>query len=128
MRRIKRTELDRLLKNGACEIIFLRRDTKRIHGGQVTRKMVCSNCNEILNSENGLRSLNFHRPRGSKKINEAFHNVIVVWDILKQDYRNVSMEHCFLINEMKPEQFWQFYNETLFPMTPEGKLQYMNSV
>jgi len=128
MRRIKRTELDRLLKNGACEIIFLRRDTKKIHGGQVTRKMVCSNCNDILKSENGFRSLYFQPPGGPKQINEAFHNVVVTWDILMQDYRNVSCEQCFLINEMTPDDFWKFYNETLLPMTPEAKMQYMLSI
>jgi len=128
MTRIRRAKLNSLLQRGACEIIFLRRDTKKIHGGQVTRKMVCSNCNEILNTENGIRSLNFKRPRGAKKINESLHDVVVVWDILMQDYRNVSMENCFLISEMEPDQFWQFYNETLLPMTPKGKLQYMNSV
>ena len=32
------------------------------------------------------------------------------------------------IEDMTPDDFWKFYNETLLPMTPEAKMQYMLSV
>ena len=89
--------------------------------------MICSNCNEILKSENGYRSLNFRPPGGPKQINEALHNVVVVWDIIMQDYRNVSVDDCYLVNEMEPDEFWKYYNEKLLPMSVGEKMQYMDT-
>jgi WD40 repeat protein len=128
IRRIGRLELSNLLKNNVCEIVFIRRRPERAPGRPVIRKMICSNSMEILNSENGIRSLNFHLPRGPRRLDEAFHDIVVVWDILVQDYRNVSMEDCFLTNTISPEEFWDYYNKVLLPMSPNEKLQYMDTV
>lgn len=128
MRKVGRTELDRTLANNVCEIFFIRRRPERAPHRPEFRRMVCSNCSEVLNSENGIRSLNFRRPRGPKKLDERFHNIVVVWDIFMQDYRNVSMEYCYIVQTIPPEGFWEYYNKVLYPMSPSEKMHYMDNL
>lgn len=128
MRKIQRIELKQKLNSKVCEIVFIRRRPERAPGREITRRMICSNSISLLNSQDGKISLNFHFPRGPKKIDEAKHNVVVVWDIIMQDYRNVSMDYCFLVREMDDDvEFWKYYNEFLFPMNSEQKLFFMDS-
>jgi len=128
MRKIRRTELDRLLKNNVCEILFIRRRPERAPGRPFMRKMVCSNCTEILNSENGIRSLNFRLPKGPKQLNEAIHNIVVAWDLFMQDYRNISMDQCFLIQTIPPETFWEYFNKVIYPMSASEKMTYHDTL
>jgi hypothetical protein len=128
MRKIGRTELDRILKRNACEILFIRRRPERASSRPFFRRMICSNSMNILNTENGIRSLNFHPPRGGKQLNENYHKIVVVWDIIMQDYRNVSMDKCFLVETIKEDDFWDFYSKKLQPMSAADKLQYMDSL
>lgn len=126
MRKLLRTELQGLLKNNICDIFFLRRRPERAPGRPEFRQMLCTNSAEILKSYNGETVLNF-RQCGPKQINEAVHNVVVTWDIMMQDYRNVSMEYCYLIKTFPAdESFWPFFNEHIFPMSPNEKLRYMD--
>lgn len=128
MKKLNRTQLAQLLTNNVCEITFVRRRPERARGRPPTRKMLCSNSMDLLNSQNGKLSLNFRLPGGPKKIDELKHNVVVVWDIFMQDYRNVSMEACYLLKEIPAnDEFWQYYNEVLIKMTPEEKLHFMDS-
>lgn len=127
MRKIGRTELDNLLDHSVCEIVFVRRRPERAPGRSTVRRMICSNWLDVLNSENGIRSLNYRR-EGPKQINEALHNVVVAWDIFMQDYRNISIEGCYLVESIDtPEEFWKFFNNTLLPMSPQQKLLYMDN-
>jgi hypothetical protein len=128
MKKVFRLELDRLLQSNVCEILFLRRRPERAPGRPFFRKMLCSNSMEILNSENGIRSLNFHLPGGPKKIDESRHNVVVVWDIFMQDYRNVSMDKCFLIQTLGPDDFWEYFNKHILSMTAGEKMQFMDTL
>lgn len=128
MRKVRRAELDRLVANNVCEIFFMRRRPERAPRRPEFRRMLCSNSMEVLRSENGIRSLNFRSPSGLKKLNESFHNIVVVWDIFMQDYRNVSMENCYLVQQIPPENFWQYYNKVLYPMSANEKMMYMDSL
>lgn len=128
MRRIARLELDGLLNNNVCEIVFVRRRPERAPGRPGIRRMICSNSISLLNSENGKRSLNFRFPRGPKQINESEHNIVVVWDIIMQDYRNVSMDVCYLVRTIPDgDEFWTYFNNELYPMSKEQKLKYMDN-
>lgn len=128
-RKVSRGELDSLLNNNVCEIVFLRRRPERAPGRPVYRRMLCTNSMQILNSQNGRVSLNFRFPQGPKQINEAKHNVVVTWDIIMQDYRNVSMDDCMLIQEIPAnEEFWKYFNEVLYPMSTEQKMSFMDTV
>lgn len=129
MKKVNRIELDSLLLHNACEIVFVRRRPERAPQRPVFRRMLCSKSMHLLNSVNGKLSLNFRFPRGPKKIDENKQNIIVAWDIFMQDYRNISMDACYLVQSIPDDDtFWKYYNEVLLPMTPEQKQVFMDSV
>jgi len=122
---IQRATLDSLLLNKVCEIRFVRRRPRA--GDGPTRRMLCTKSYNILNSVNGRTTLNFRPPSGPMKVNEARDNLIVVWDILMQDYRAVSMASCNLIQDIAADDFWEYFNENIYPMSKEQKYNFMNS-
>lgn len=127
MKKVSRAELDSLLNSNVCEIVFVRRRPERAPGRPLIRRMLCSNSLKLLTSENGKRSLNFRLPRGPKQIDEVLHNVVVVWDIFMQDYRNVSMEACYLVQSIPDDdRFWNYFNNVLYPMSAEQKMRFMD--
>jgi hypothetical protein len=90
--------------------------------------MWCTKSYSLLNSINGRISLNYRPPHSGKHVDEARDNIVVVWDILMQDYRNVNMQQCDLIREVPANQeFWKFFNENIYIMSPEQKIAFMNS-
>jgi len=123
---VQRATLDSLLLNNVCEIRFVRRIPKP--GFASTRRMLCTKSYGLLNSTNGRITLNFRPPTHISRINEAAENVVIVWDILMQDYRVVSMDQVDLIQEIPAnEEFWKYFNENIYPMSAEQKLNFMNS-
>ena len=125
---IKRTELQRLLKSNICDLLIVRRRPERAPGRPELRQMLCTNSMEILRSENGLRVLNYSGSFEPKKVDERKHNLVVTWDIFMQDYRNVSMDMCYLVQKIPADDnFWKFFNENIFPMSPNEKLRYMDN-
>jgi hypothetical protein len=128
-RQIQRGELKSLLSRNVCEIVFVRRRPERAPGRPEIRRMLCSNCMDVLNSENGIRSLNFHFPYTPRRIDEVKHNIVVVWDIIMQDYRNVSMENCHLRQTIPGDDtFWKYYNKVLLQMSSAQKQTFMDSI
>lgn len=128
-RQVSRGDLANLLEGNACEIVFVRRRPERAPGRPEIRRMLCSNSMNLLNSMNGIRSLNFHLPGGPKKIDEIKHNVVVVWDIFEQDYRNVSMDTCYLRQTVPGDDtFWRYYSDVLLKLTPQQKRNFEDSI
>jgi hypothetical protein len=129
-RKISRSELKNLVSSNVCEIIFLRRTPERapVPPRAQWRRMLCTNSIQILNSTNGKISLNFRFPKSPRRIDEVKHNIVVAWDIIMQDYRNISMENCYLIQTIPgDETFWKYYNEVLYTMTPAQKMNFMDT-
>ena len=123
---VQRTTLDSILLSNVCDIRFVRRLPKP--GYPPTRRMLCTKSYSLLNSTNGRITLNYRPPIGPVKINEAADNLIVVWDILMQDYRNVNMNQCDLVQQFPAtDEFWTYFNDNIYPMSGEQKLSYMNS-
>ena len=45
-----------------------------------------------------------------------------------QDYRNINMNQCDLIQEIPAnDDFWIYFNENIYPMSSSQKLNFMNS-
>ena len=89
--------------------------------------MWCTKSYNLLNSINGKVGLNYRPPTHPNQINESVHNVLVVWDILMQDYRLISFEQCNLIQQIPADDtFWKYFNENIYPMTTEQKINFMN--
>lgn len=122
---IARPALDTLLRSNVCEVRFVRRDPRP--GDGPTRRILCTKDLSILTSVNGRTTLNYRPPRGSMQVNESLQNICVVWDIMMQDYRNVAMDSCTLIQSIPATDWWEYFNENIYPMAPEQKLSFMNS-
>jgi len=123
--RVSRATLDPLLLSNVCEIRFVRRDPRP--GDLPTRRMLCTKDLSILTSVNGRTTLHYRPPKGPMQINEAMQNICVVWDIMMQDYRNVAMDQCELIQSIPSADWWEYFNENIYPMSPQQKFSFMNS-
>jgi hypothetical protein len=44
-----------------------------------------------------------------------------------QDYRNVAMDSCNLIQTIPANEWWGYFNENIYPMNPAQKANFMNS-
>jgi hypothetical protein len=122
---VQRESLDSILLNNVCEIRFARR--RPVLGKSQTRRMWCTKSFSLLNSMNGRVSLNYKAPTHPKQVNEALKNVLVIWDILMQDYRTISFDQCNLIQQIPADDtFWNFFNENIYPMSTEQKINFMN--
>jgi hypothetical protein len=130
MTKVNRTQLASLLKNNVCEIVFVRRRPERtLKRNKLIRRMLCCNSIALLDSLNGRTSLGYRPPKGPKKINEAKHNVVVVWDIFMQDYRNVSMDICYLVNQFPADDtFWKYFNDNIYIMSADQKENFMETI
>lgn len=117
--------MDALLLKNVCDVRFVRRDPRP--GDGPTRRMFATKSYEILNSVNGRTTLNYRPPRGPNRINEALSNLLVVWDILMQDYRIINCDQVVLIESIPAGEFWPYFNENIYPMSPDQKAGYMNT-
>lgn len=114
-----------LLKNVA-EVRFLRRIP--IPGATTFRRMWCTNSSELLNSYNGKTILNYFQPRGGFHYDASSKNLIITWDILMQDYRQINMDNCELLRSIPAnDEFWKFFNKNILIMSTQQKINFMNS-
>ena len=114
-----------LLRENVCEIVFVRRRFRQ--NRPPVRRMLCTLDTELLNSTNGRLSLNYRPSSNVLPYNANAKNLLPVWDIFMQDWRMVNMDECNLITTIKKEEFWDYFNNTLLPMSLQQKLQYMDS-
>lgn len=120
--------LKTVLETNVAEIRFARRRTKAGHPPD--RRMICTNDKKFLNSPAGRITLNF-RPVSTNipvpKFNRTAKNLLNVWDIIMQDYRNINMDDCDLIQIIPSEKFWDFFEKKLAILSPKEKMRYMDS-
>lgn len=142
---VSRSELKTLLQNNVCEVIFVRRRPERapVPPRYDIRRMICTNSLPLLTSYNAKISLNFRLPRTARRVDEVKHDLVCVWDIFEQDYRNISistpespftgrgssMPSCHLRQVIPADDtFWKYYNDVLLNMTPEQKRNFEDSI
>jgi hypothetical protein len=115
-----------LLLSNVAEIRFQRRVV--VPGSTTFRRMWCTNCAALLNSYNGRAILNYRSPSRGYAYDVTGKNLIVTWDILMQDYRNISMDNCDLLRSLPAnDEFWKFFNENILIMSTQQKINFMNS-
>lgn len=122
---IGRDALRTLLLSNVAEIQFVRR--RPIQGKSPTRRMLCTNCVDLLNSYNGRMTLNYLPPVLMPKFNPNSENLIITWDIIMQNYRCVNMDGCSLVKSYTNDEFWKYFNETIYPMTTQQKMTFMDT-
>jgi hypothetical protein len=138
---VSKSELKALLQNN----VFVRRRPERapVPPRVNIRRMICTNSFSLLASYNAKISLNFRLPKTGRRIDESKHDIVCAWDILMQDYRNISISTpespftnkgpskstCYLRQTIPADDtFWKYYNDVLIKMSPEQKLNFMDSV
>jgi hypothetical protein len=118
-----------LLENNVLEIKFKRRRSKP--GSPTTRRMLCTNCPVILQSDAGRETLHYEQSNQTLSYNPAAKNIVIAWDLFKQDYRAISVDNCELISQMPVSgdgtDFWQYFNETIYPMSSQQKEAFFNA-
>lgn len=123
--KISLSPLKGMLLTHVCDVRFVRKRPKPGH--PATRRMLCTNSHELLNSIDGKMALNYRPPKGSRAINEARSNVARTWDIIMQDYRTINAGQCDVITTVPVSEFWDYFNETLAPMSGDQKIAFMNT-
>ena len=119
--------LKALLEKNVLEIKFTRRLNKPSR--PPTRRMLCTNSGNILRSEPGRKLLHYREPiKKSPSYNPRAKSIVIAWDILVQDFRCISVDDCDVVAIINDnEDFWSYYNDVLYPMTPKQKSAFMLS-
>lgn len=122
--------LKALSKDNVLELKFLRRHPKI--GWKPHRRMLGTNATKILNSAPGHIALHFKPPTHPPPYFEGHYNMVCMWDLLWQDYRNVSCDWVDVITvipvktEEEQANFWQYFTMYIEAMSPQQKLIFMN--
>lgn len=123
---VARPTLAALLESNVVEIKFTRRRVKP--GAPPTRRMLCTNSQAILLTENGFKTLNFTPPSEPARFNPAIKNIVTAWDIMMQDFRSISADEVEVITVIPADdEFWPYFNENILPMSAEQKQSFINS-
>lgn len=115
-----------VLLNNVCEVKFVRRNPKP--GKPSTRRMLCTNNAQLLNSVEGRTILNYVPPRQYPKYNPNQENLIITWDIIMQGYRTINCDTVDLISTLEADEtFWVYMREKISPMSVNEKINFMNT-
>ena len=117
--------LKALLLTNVVEIRFVSKRPKPGHPG--TRRMLCTNSYELLNSIEGKTTLNYRPPKKGRQINEQKNNVAITWDIIMQDYRAINVDQCDLLTTVDVDNFWDYFKENVMILSAENKIAFMNT-
>lgn len=118
------SNLKSILLDKVCEVKFARRNPKP--GRPASRRMLCTNNVQLLNSVEGRTILNYVPPRQAPKYNPNQENLIITWDILMQDYRTINCDTVDLVSTLEADEtFWQYISENIAPMSAQDKMNFM---
>jgi hypothetical protein len=119
-------QLNSLLLNNVVDVRFVRKSPLPYKAP--TRRMLCTKSYSLLNSTNGRIVLNYRPPKYNKQFNEFNKNTLVVYDVIMMDYRNISCDSVEVVRTIPAnDEFWKFFNEEIYILTTEQKIQYMDS-
>lgn len=95
--------------------------------------MLCSTSPILLMSLDGRLTLNYRPTNNPPAYNPDKYNLVIVWDILMQNYRSVNMSYCNLIakiplnNKTSLTKFWDYFNKEIYPKSSAEKTIWMDS-
>ena len=120
------SNLKSMLLAKVCEVKFARRNPKP--GRPASRRMLCTNNVQLLNSVEGRTVLNYRPPRQAPEYNPNQENLIITWDILMQDFRTINCDTVDLISTLEADEtFWLYIHEKIAPMSAGEKMAFMNT-
>lgn len=121
-----------LCENNVVDVVFYRRSSPT--GSKVMRRMLCTLNVELLNSTFGKRTLKFRPPTQSPAYNAEAKGLVTVWDIFRQDWRNVPVKAAMIMQApytmpaTPVKNFIEYFNKTIQPMTLGQRQQYIQAV
>lgn len=126
------SQLKSALQRSVVELIYIRR--RPYAGVEPTRRALATTNLAVLNSELGRDVLGYRPPTGYRQpYSLNAYNLVVAWDILKQDYRQYDVPSSTIVTEIDvttPEQlqqWWEYFYENVLPMSPQQKVAFINS-
>lgn len=123
--RLSANGLKQLLENNVVELKFLRKNSSTS-----SRRMLASLNPLILDSSLGRKIFNFKPPRNFPAYDVTQYDLITVFDVFMQDWRNIpynNVEVIRVLNCNPPEEFWKYFDEVLSKMTAAQKAAFMNT-
>jgi len=118
--------LAKICSQNLVELKFSRRDKLR---RPPTRRMLCTLDVKLLNSVFGKEILNFKPPKFSAPYNAVSRGLLTVWDLIMQDWRNVSCETCDVVTAVPTipmESFLLYFDKHIKTMTTAQKAAFMD--
>jgi hypothetical protein len=89
--------------------------------------MLCTTSPTVLNSLDGRLTLNFRPTSNPPPYDPDQYNLVIVWDILMQDYRSVNMSYCNLIAKIPANKsFWDYFTKEILPKSSNEKKYWMD--
>ena len=114
-----------LLQDNVVEVKFTRRTPKP--GDAPHRRMLCTNSQILLNSNDGKLTLHFTPPKHYPQYNPQTKNLIITWDIMMQSFRTINVDECDLISVIPGNEiFWDYFRDNLSAMRQTDKINFMN--
>jgi hypothetical protein len=126
MNRLTLKGLQSLCETHLVELKFIRR--LRSNSNIPTRRMLCTRDMRILNSELGKMTFNFILPSKSPPYDASSKNLLTVFDIIFQDWRNIPVENTLVVMAIptNPQKiFWEYFDRVLRKMTKKEKQSFI---
>lgn len=117
--------LFKICSSNLVELKFVRRNKKN---PIPTRRMLCTLDSRLLRSTFGKNILNFKVPKFKPPYNAKSKNLLTVWDILLQDWRNIpcdSIEVVSVVPTVPLKNFLVYFDKHIKPMTTAEKEQFL---
>lgn len=94
--------------------------------------MLCTSAQNVLNSLDGLLTLNYRittpPPFSNPYYDPDSKKLVILWDIIMQDYRAINMSYCNLIARIPAdEKFWEYFRLNIYGKSPAEKTTWMNT-
>jgi hypothetical protein len=127
MIRVSLQGLRQLCETNLVELKFIRR--LKLADKFPTRRMLCTRDIRLLNSDLGKKTFNFTLPQNSPAYDTVSKNLLTVFDIIYQDWRNIPVESVAVLVAVPTnpqKQFWEYFDKRLRNMTKTQKKDFIN--
>jgi len=125
--------IDNFFAQNVVEVVARRRLPPK-PGQKITRKFLCTNSYPLLNSIVGKTVFHFKAPTHRPPYNARSKNLITVFDLIMQDYRNINLDEYKILGaipvstDAQIKDFWdKFYIPVLSKYSTSRKQKFMNS-
>jgi hypothetical protein len=127
MIRVSLQGLKQLCETNLVELKFIRRN--KTTDKFPTRRMLCTRDMRIIDSDIGRKVFNFTPPKGSPPYDAIPKNLLTVFDIIYQDWRNIPVESVVVLVAVPTnpqKKFWEYFDTRLRNMTKTQKKDFIN--